>query len=107
MILQRVPAAFSKALPQLMLNESKENRHDIFVNVIERITRWFPGLLAERKILMKLLSFINSFTGTMRSVIFKSFDRYLAICESPDLVEISRSLESVFNEILGDISDEN
>jgi hypothetical protein len=107
MILQRNPAAFPKSLPALLHNENKESRHDIFVNVIERITRWFPALLAERRILMKLLSFINSFTGTMRSAIFKSFDRYLAICENPDLIEIARSLEAVFNDILGDISDEN
>jgi hypothetical protein len=97
----------AKALPALLSNESKEQRHDIFINVLERISRWFPALIADRRILMKLLSFINSFTGTMRGAIFKTFDRYLEICESADLKEISKSLEAVFNDILGDISDDN
>jgi hypothetical protein len=34
-----------------MTNENKEQRHDIFVNVVERITREFPALMKERKIL--------------------------------------------------------
>jgi len=106
-ILQRQPQLLAKALPALMTNEVKEQRHDIFVNVIERITREFPALLKERKILMKLTSFVNSMTGSMRGAIFKSFDRYIEICEEQDLIEISKSIEVVYDDILGDISDEN
>jgi hypothetical protein len=43
----------------------------------------------------------------MRGCIFKSFSRYLDICSDEHLIEISKSLEAVFDEILGDISDEN
>jgi len=43
-----------------MINESKE-RHDVFVNVIERVSRDFPDLLSERKIFMKLLALSTTF----------------------------------------------
>ena len=46
-------------------------------------------------------------TGSMRGAIFKSFDRYLEICDDHDLIEISKSIEVVYDDILGDISDEN
>ena len=43
-ILQRQPELVPQALPVLMQNEAKD-RDDIFVNVIERITREYPMLL--------------------------------------------------------------
>jgi hypothetical protein len=46
-------------------------------------------------------------TGTMRAAIFKSMDRYVEICDGQDLYEISKSIEIVYDDILGDISDEN
>lgn len=47
------------------------------MNVIERITRYFPQLLAERRVFLKLLSFVNILTGSMRGVVFKALDRYI------------------------------
>ena len=75
-ILLKQPELVQQALPLLLQNEAKD-RDDIFVNVVERITRDFPNLLAERKIFLKLLSFINILTGSMRGVVFKSIDRYI------------------------------
>ena len=63
-----------------MSNEKKE-RHDVFVQSIEKITREYPELLVEREIFMKLLSFIKVLTGGMRNAIFKSLERYLAVCK--------------------------
>jgi len=48
-----------------MINEARD-RHDIFVNVIERVTREFPQLINEKKLFVKLVAFINVFTGSMR-----------------------------------------
>ena len=62
-----------------MKNEAKE-RHDVLVHVLERVSRDFSDLLLERKIFVKLLSFINVLTGTMRASIFKTLDRYLPVC---------------------------
>jgi hypothetical protein len=62
-----------------MQNDAKE-RHDIIVNVIERITRDFPSLVEHRKIFLKLRSYINVMTGSMRGAIFKTFARYFSIC---------------------------
>ena len=59
-----------------MVNEASE-RHDVLVNSIEKVTREFPELLEERKIFMKLLTFVKNLTGTMRSAILKSLERYL------------------------------
>jgi len=82
-------------------------RHDILVHVIERLTREFPALLSERRIFLKLLSFVNVLTGTMRGAIFKSLERYLQICPQVDLVEVSKSIQADYDDILADISDEN
>lgn len=62
------------------------------MNVIERITRDYPNLLAERKIFLKLLSFVNILTGSMRGVVFKTLDRYIQVCPAEDLQEISKSI---------------
>lgn len=75
-ILTKQPELVGQALPLLLQNEAKD-RDDIFVNVIERITRDFPNLIAERKIFLKLLSFVNILTGSMRGVVFKALDRYI------------------------------
>lgn len=80
-ILLKQPELVGQALPLLLQNEAKD-RDDIFVNVIERITRDFPNLLKERKIFLKLLSFINILTGSMRGVVFKALDRYIQSCPS-------------------------
>jgi len=63
-------------LPALMINEAKD-KHDIFVNVIERISREFPQLLNEKKLFVKLVAFINVLTGSMRGSVFKTLDRYI------------------------------
>ena len=44
-ILGHQPELLIKALDFIRLNEQKESRHDIYVNVIERITRYFPEML--------------------------------------------------------------
>ena len=59
-----------------MINELKD-KHDIFVNSIERVTREFPQLLEESKIFVKLVAFINVLTGSMRGAVFKTLDRYI------------------------------
>ena len=93
-----------------MVNESNE-RHDVLVHSIEKITREYPELLQDRKIFMKMLSFVKVFTGTMRSSILKCFERYLQVCrlkkQIDDINEIAMSLYSDSDDILADISDEN
>ena len=64
-------------------------------------------MLAERRIFLKLLSFVNILTGSMRGVVFKSLDRYIQICPVDDLQEVARSIQAVYDEILADISDDN
>jgi hypothetical protein len=66
-------------IPALLINE-KNSRHDVFVNSVEKVTREFPELLKERKIFIKLLSFVNNLTGSLRMAIFKSFEKYLSVC---------------------------
>ena len=93
-----------------MSNEVKE-RHDVFVHAVEKVTRDYPELLEERKIFMKLLSFANVLTGSMRGSIFKSFERYLHVCKRKksleDINEIAMSLYAVYDDVLADISEEN
>jgi hypothetical protein len=83
----------------------------VFVNSIEKVTREYPELLQEPKIFMKLLSFVKVLTGTMRSAIFKSFERYLYICRDKKLIDdinkITMGLYADSEDILADISDEN
>jgi hypothetical protein len=97
-------------IPALLTNEQKE-RHDVFVNAIEKVSREYPELLQERKIFMKLLSFTNVLTGSMRGSIFKTFERFLYVCRHKkaleDINEIAMSLLAVYEDILADISDEN
>lgn len=66
-----------------MQNDAKE-RHDIIVNVVERITREFPKLLEQRRLFLKLISYINVMTGSMRGAIFKALARYYKICSKQD-----------------------
>jgi hypothetical protein len=47
------------------------------VNSIEKITREYPELLQERKVFMKLLSFVKVLTGSMRAAVLKSLERFL------------------------------
>jgi len=75
--------------------------------VIERITREFPYLLQQRRIFLKLLSFINVLTGGMRGAIFKSLTRYYSVCSESEQADISTSVLAISNEIFSDISDEN
>ena len=89
-----------------MQNEAKD-RDDVFVNVIERITRDYPGLLSFRRLFLKLLTFVNILTGSMRGSVFKSLDRYVQQCSEEDLVEVLKSLQAVYDDILADISDDN
>ena len=83
----------------------------MLVNSIEKVTREYPELLKERKIFMKMINFIKVLTGTMRSAVLKSLERYLNVCRKEhkleDINEIARSLYADSDEILADISDEN
>lgn len=109
-ILLKQPSLTKQAITALMVNESNE-RHDVLVHSIEKITREYPELLQDRKIFMKMLSFVKVFTGTMRSSILKCFERYLQVCrlkkQIDDINEIAMSLYSDSDDILADISDEN
>ena len=89
-----------------MLNDVKE-RHDIIVNVIERITREFPQLLEHRRIFLKLLSYINCMTGSMRGAIFKCLSRYYNICSLAEKKDITDSVRAISEEIIADSSDDN
>lgn len=100
------PSLVELVLPALMVNEARD-RHDIFVNVIERVTREFPQLCNEKKLFVKLVAFINVLTGSMRGAVFKTLERYIHNCPPESVVEISRSLMAVANSILADISEEN
>ena len=110
-ILAKQPTLLKSVTPAVLLNEVKEQRHDVFVHAVEKITREFPELLQERKIFMKLLSFVNVLTGPMRGSIFKSFERYIGVCRVrnviEDINEIAMGLFAECEEILADISDEN
>jgi hypothetical protein len=70
------PSLVEITLQALMINEAQA-RHDIFVNVIERVSREFPLLLDERQLFVKLVAFINVLTGSMRGAVFKTLDRYI------------------------------
>lgn len=74
------PSLGEVVLPALMINE-QSNRHDIFVHVIERITREFPQLLNEKRLFVKLVAFINVLTGSMRGAVFKTLDRFIQISQ--------------------------
>lgn len=93
-----------------MSNENNE-RHDVLVNTIEKVTREYPQLLNDRRVFMKLLSFLKVLTGTMRAAVMKSLERYLDVCRKAnrleDIKEIARALNADAEEILADISDEN
>jgi len=68
------------SLPAIMSNENNE-RHDVLVNTIEKVTREYPQLLQnDRRVFMKLLSFLKVLTGTMRAAVMKSLERYLEVC---------------------------
>ena len=43
----------------------------------------------------------------MRGAIFKTLDQYVQICSEEDLVEVCKSVQAVFDDILADISDDN
>ncbi len=81
------------------------------MNSIEKITREYPELLQERKVFMKLLSFVKVLTGTMRAAVLKSLERFLPVCRKykllDDINEIAMALQADSDEILSDISDEN
>jgi hypothetical protein len=109
-ILAKQPTLVKSCLPVLFQNESNE-RHDVLVNSIEKITREYPELLTERKVFMKLLSFVKVLTGTMRSAVLKSLERYLVVCRKQRLIDdinqIAMAIQADHDEILADISDEN
>ncbi len=60
---------------------------------------------------MKLLSFVKVLTGSMRSAVLKSLDRYLLVCRKSRLIDdinhVAMALLADYDEILADISDEN
>ncbi|CDW71353.1 dna-dependent protein kinase catalytic subunit [Stylonychia lemnae] len=109
-ILNKQPSLVAQSIHPLMNNEITE-RHDVFVHSIEKITREYPELLIDRKIFMKLLSFVKTLTGSMRASILKSFERFINVCRQrkkiEDINEIAMSLLADSEEILADISDEN
>ena len=75
--------------------------------MVERISRDYPALLSYRRLFLKLITFVNILTGSMRGAIFKTLDRYVQICSEEDLVEVCKSVQAVFDDILADISDDN
>lgn len=89
-----------------MQNDVKE-KHDVIVNVIERVTREFPNLLLQRRIFLKLLSYINNLTGALRSAIFKSLSRFYAVCSIGERKDITDSVKTICGDILSDTSEEN
>ena len=110
-ILAKQPSLTAMSLPAILSNENNE-RHDVLVNTIEKVTREYPELLQnDRRVFMKLLSFVKVLTGTMRAAVMKSLDRYLGVCRKAgkldDINEIARALQADADEILADISDEN
>ena len=104
LVIQPALAAF--VLPFIMQNDVKE-KHDVIVNVIERVTREFPMLLAQRRIFLKLLSFINNLTGSMRSAILKSLTRYYVVCAPGDKKDITDTVKAICEDVLSDRSEEN
>lgn len=105
-LFMKQPTLVELVLPALMINEAKD-KHDIFVNVVERISREFPQLLNEKRLFVKLVAFINVLTGSMRGAVFKTLDRFVQISSQDALVEVARSVTAVANDILADISEEN
>jgi hypothetical protein len=80
-------------MPYISKNHDKQERHDVFVKSVERITRDFPAMLGDRKVFQKLLSFIKVLSGSMRAAVLKSMDKYLYNCRENnnmrDIVEIA------------------
>lgn len=77
-------------------NEANE-RHDVLVQGIERVTRDCPEVIGkERRVFMKLLSFVKVLTGTMRAAVMKALERYIGVCRKnnkiDDINEIARAL---------------
>ena len=90
-LFSKQPSLVEIILPALMINETRD-RHDIFVNSIERVTREFPHLLDENKLFVKLVAFINVLTGSMRAAVFKTLDRYIQVGPADALIEVSNSI---------------
>ncbi len=65
-ILARQPSLTKQVIPALLVNEASE-RHDVLVSSIEKISREFAEILQEKKIFMKMITFVKNLTGTMRS----------------------------------------
>lgn len=109
-ILAKQPSLTAMSLPAILQNENNE-RHDVLVTSIEKVTREYPQLLNDRKVFMKLLSFLKVLTGTMRAAVIKSLERYLDVCRKAgkleDINEVARALQADAEDILADISDEN
>ena len=93
-----------------MSHEIKE-KVESFVNSLEKITREFPSIVKDRKIFLKLLSYVNILTGTLRSYVFKSLERYLSVCREnrsiEDINDIVRGLKAIWDDILTDSSEDN
>lgn len=74
----------------------KNDRHDVLVNSLEKVSREYPELLLEREVFMKLLSFVKVLTGNMRSAVLKTLDRFLEVCKKmnrlKDIVDIAMAL---------------
>jgi len=107
-VLKRQPSLRKQAIIHLMVNESSE-RHDVLVNSIEKITREYPELLEDRKIFMKQQAFVKILTGTMRSAVLKSLERYLQVAKLKrcldDINAVTMSLFADADDVLSDISD--
>jgi hypothetical protein len=78
---------------------------------IERASREYSRLLADRQIFMKTVSFINILTGSMRAAVFKTCERYVKVARQDNnlsaIDEICMSMLAVLKDILADINDEN
>ena len=82
-ILARQPELVRMSVPYLKANFPKD-RHDIFVNVVLRITRAFPQLLCEKLIFEMLTSFVGILTNSMRAAIFDSLTHFYEVASETD-----------------------
>lgn len=85
-ILARQPTLVQICLPAIFSNESND-RHDVLVNSFEKVSREYPQILTDRKVFMKLLSFVKVLTGTMRAAVLKTLERFLPVCRKNNMLD--------------------
>ena len=108
--LPEFPELLKQTKSAIFENEHNE-KHDVFVYSVERISREYKNLMTDRQLFFKTISFINILTGSTRSAVFKTFERYVEVAKKnnnlADINETAMSLTSVHKKILADINDDN